>query len=621
MHEKDRHPYLVNPALLSKRIHHTQIGVDDFTIRLSRLLYPGLNSRFTEWQQKNHPNNGPFLSILGFYTDNLKLKTGLLADASPFHLWYLYLRDELSCRRIYLPEFESKVATQLSNFFLQKMANTKTGENNFFELAGLIVGAQLVSTNLVDAPDYAKQYILEKHGESASNEFFNEYPNFATGVLFRSENKADLDISENMHQLYLNHLKAYFDGFESSILLPKKLLKAFFELIGNSITAYGYTSDRFHEDLLTPKKATDLLLKLKDDPKKYYSDEDKEVQFAGRYLIGLHQTAEEIISGEQNGVLYIYDHLKRIIENNGLLPQGDLNSIDVPIWKEILLESLKDPSLFDFLHGDNKVREIIGRYDYRPLLDYFKSKGKNKLSTISLGFGKLGAAAWEMENIKNERIEMEITGVDRLTFNELDNSNQYLVQKIERNISGVFADENHDEMPDIKFLSTDETNKLIKWYDELFKNNKLISNIDLVKESPDLPKADLVTLQGTVACLGKYDERVKMIENALKLVNPNGGVLVVEGGMTLTGGQNINSIALRLNKGKVEILYVEINRSRGVTVPSSYVASQKTLLVNKDVFPEDKTPQSRENYYPVSFSDGREIIPALFQAINNEKLI
>lgn len=624
----DRHPYINNPALLSNTILNCEkIGTDDFTIRLPKLLYPGLNYQFDEWQRENHPNIGKFLNTLGFYTENLGLKTGLLADVSPFHLWYSYKKDddyEKHEKRIYLPEFESKIATQLSHFFLDKIANAKFDENNLSELAGLITGAQLVSTNLINAPDYAEQYILEKYRKLMSYQLFNYYPNFANDIFSQFDNTKNPIVSLNVFQLYFNHLKAFFDGFESSTLLPKKLLQAFFELIGNMKSQTGYNKGYFHveeEEFLTPEKVKRLLLKLHQDEKKYYPDEDKEVQFAGRYLIGLRQVAKEMVSGEENGVLYIYDHLKRIIENNDLLPQEDLNGVDVIKWKEILLQLLKDPNLFDFLHGDNKVREIIGRYDYRPLLDYFKSNGKNKLSAIILGFGKLGAATWEMENIfKDNGITMDITGVDRLTLKKIADSNQYLVQKIKRNRLGVFTDENNDGMPDIDALSQDETGDLISWYNQLFNNDKLVSDIDLVEKSPDLPKADLVTLQGTVACLGKYDERVKMIENALKLVNPEGGVLLIEGGMTLTGGQNINSIALRLNNGKVEILYIEINRSRGAIVPSSYTSSQRTLLVNKDIFPGNNIPQG-ENYYPVSFSDGREIIPALFQAINNEKLV
>ncbi|MFA6532394.1 MAG: hypothetical protein WCT22_00165 [Patescibacteria group bacterium] len=614
---RSNHPYFHNPAFLAGRIDRFEVQSKSFTKRLPALLYLGLDHNFNIWRETGFPLLSGFPSLLGHDPNFIGLKHGQVGANLSFSLWYQNKRAS-EYNEPYQPEFESKVAAQLSNFFLQRIANI-SGNNSQTELAALITGIQLVSTNLIDSPEYVLTYLQKKYG---SLNIFSNFPSYIFDIV-KSFTNDDRELISNIFQLFFNHEKAYFDGFESSVFLPKKLLEAFFNIVGSEKACTGY-SDHSHidEDLVTPMQVANLVERLNKEPSQYYPDEDLRVQFASRYIVGLKGVAQAMIEGKKNGVTYLYDHLKRTMENNGLLPK-DIKATEVKEWEEILLSCLKDPQLFDFLHEDNKVREIVGRYDYRSLVNYFKKEGKKNISVISLGFGKLGAATWEMEGIfLNSGIKMDINGVDILPLKSANQKpDDILVERYTRTDSGILRDGDGDNMPDIETLTMDEKQGLITWYNNLQKGGKLIGKINLINDSPNIPKADLVTLQGTVACLRNYNDRVKMIENALKLVNPNGGILLVEGGMTLTGGQNVRSIAIRLNKGKPEIVYIEIDRSRDVIVPSSYVSSNKTLIANTDVYTGNGQLNQGENYISVSFSEEEIVIPVLFSAINNSKLI
>jgi len=620
--ERVSRPYIDRPFFLGKNILNSSLGSDTFVRRLPKILCMSMDNRLKEWAKLEYPLEGAFPTILGFYPDTIVSRNSSVIDRFPFYSWYEEIKPE-SMHIMSIPEYESKVATQLVNYFIHNIKNTEYREENTSDLASQVVGIQLISTNLIDSPDYVKTYLSEKYGEQSLDSL--HYPNYAHEILFNFKDMYySQTISSNIRNLYLNHEKAYLDGFESSKKINKELLKAFFNILSNKKTYDGLVGmSEVEEDMgirsLTQTK--ELLSKVKENPHQFFSGEDEEVQFVGRYLLGLEKVAEKIAEGKENGILYIYDHLMRIMENNHLIPQNP-NKATAEKWKEPLLECLKDPSLFDFLKPEEKVREVLGRYDYRALIDYYKILGKKNISIISLGFGKLGAAAWEMEDyFKQNGITTDIVGVDKLPLGPITNkSEDLIISKFDRTKSGILADTNDDKMPDISTLPKEDVDKLLGWYSGLLEKGKLIGNLDLVNNSPDIKKADLVTLQGTVACLGNYSNRAKMITNALQLVKPDGGILLVEGGMTLTGGQNVNSIALRLNNGKVEIIYLEITRTKGMNEPSSFIASQKTLLINKDILPIDKKPIGGENYFSISFSDNKEIIPALFQAINNDQL-
>ncbi|MBW7960237.1 hypothetical protein H3C65_01950 [Patescibacteria group bacterium] len=601
----------------------------------------GIEGFFEKWRARGYPNSDTLLGILGHTTEDVLGPYKGYEPDRPFEFWlgarisYILIRfwqrnsdfdpaQERIVRELSGSEqenFEGQVATFLCGWFLKRIGSveveTYNNDNQIDVLAGLITALQLISTNLINSPSYVIKYLREKYGTDRLTDMYSYINNFILMDCFNSLGLTfDRDharaIKNNFWQLYLNHYKAYKDGYESSVRFPKNLMVAFFRILRD---IYKYTNIP-QEFYFAHKPNESDNIKADGAGGEVKSEDERstrlKAQFVYRYVQGLFEVTKKMEEGSSNGVLYLYDHLKMIIEKNGLLPKKPLTEVTLDEWERVLLDCLKDESLFQFHLIENKVREPIGRYDYRALLKYFLFMGYKELKTISLGFGKIGAPTWEMsEQFKEKGIGLDVYGVDLNQLNDNIPPDNVVIQRFMRTKDGVLRDADKDRLPDVNTLPKDEVRVVMRWRSQLIKNGRLFGGVDLVKTSPDLPLADLVTLQGTVACFGNYMDRVALIKNALNLVNPNGGVLLIEGGMTLTGGQNINSIALRLDNGKVEILYVEVNRSRGVSVPSSYVANNKTLLVNSDVIPGFEAT----NCECISFSDDKELFNSLFNSI------
>lgn len=605
----------------------------------------GIEGFFEKWRAQRYPNSdSPLLYILGHTTEEASGPNKGDRPDRPFEFWLGAIgsygfrslwrhspnfdpAQERIVRELSGSEqenFVSQVASFLSGQFLKEIGSveveTYNNDNQIDVLAGLITAVQLISTNLINSPSYVIKYLREKYGTDRLTDMY-DYINYF--ILMDCFNSLGLTfgrgrartINNNFWQLYLNHYKAYKDGYESSVRFPKNLMGAFFIILKD---IYDYTN--IPQEFYLAHKANESDKIKADGAGGEVKREDKrstrlKAQFVYRYVQGLFEVAKKMEEGSSNGVLYLYDHLKMIIEKNNLFPEKALTEVTLDEWERILLDCLKDESLFQFHLIENKVREPIGRYDYRALLKHFLPMGNKKLITISLGFGRIGAPTWEMSGqFKKEGIKLDVYGVDLNQLYDDISPDNVVIQRFMRTKDGVLRDADKDRLPDVETLPKDEVRVVMRWRSQLIKNGRLFGGVDLVKTSPDLPLADLVTLQGTVACFGNYKDRVALIKNALNMVNPNGGVLLIEGGMTLTGGQNINSIALRLNNGKVEILYVEVNRSRGVSVPS-YGADHKTLLVNSDVIPRFEATNCR----CTSFSDDEKLFNSLFNSIQKKE--
>lgn len=631
------------PELFTGQNHF--IGPSYFTNILDSLPLSdsGIEGFFEKWRARGYPNSDTLLGILGHTTEEaLGQNKGDRPDR-PFEFWLGAIgsygfrplwrqspnfdpeqkRREIELSGSEQENFVSQVASFLIGRFLKEIGSVEVEKNNDNQidvLAGLITAVQLISTNLINSPSYVIKYLREKYGTDRLTDMY-DYINYfilmdcikSLGLAFGRDRKRT--IINNFWQLYFNHYKAYKDSYESSVRFPKNLMGAFFRILKD---IYDYTN--IPQEFYLAHKANESDKIKADGAGGEVKREDKrstrlKAQFVYRYVQGLFEVAKKMEEGSSNGVLYLYDHLKMIIEKNGLLPKKPLTEVTLDEWERILLDCLKDESLFQFHLIENKVREPIGRYDYRALLKHFLPMGNKKLITISLGFGRIGAPTWEMSGqFKKEGIKLDVYGVDLNQLYDDISPDNVVIQRFMRTKDGVLRDADKDRLPDVETLPKDEVRVVMRWRSQLIKNGRLFGGVDLVKTSPDLPLADLVTLQGTVACFGNYKDRVALIKNALNMVNPNGGVLLIEGGMTLTGGQNINSIALRLNNGKVEILYVEVNRSRGVSVPS-YGADHKTLLVNSDVIPRFEAT----NCECTSFSDDEKLFNSLFNSIQKKE--
>ena len=213
--------YTTNPAVLSGHILRYEVSSDTFLKRVPKLLEVGLNSRMEEWAKLGFPNQGAMISLLGFYPEAENLKSGYATDTIPYVLWYEQAKSE--CVRIEPnPNFEAKIASLLINHFVHAIATTRLEEEINYELTSKIVGAQLVSTNLIDSPDYVKTYLLEKYGETIFR--ILKYPSYVHEVLYPQMD--DDSLNANIRHLYLNHLKANFDGFESSKKTTPNLMNA-----------------------------------------------------------------------------------------------------------------------------------------------------------------------------------------------------------------------------------------------------------------------------------------------------------------------------------------------------------------------------------------------------------
>ncbi len=604
-----------SPYRLAPFIKKSKINSDTFLLRIPLLLDISLRTIFEDWLKTRQEER--LLYVLG--NDNLGLG---LRDIShiPFIYYYGVLFEQAGYPLDIVlniidhrdPEFESRLVTQITSHFLRRINGYQIPESDdFTELAGILTAIQIPSTNLLTSPNYAYVLVnLLMPQRRSYEEFYSLYLNYRD--LFLRERKDDKDLHLNIYRSFLNHFISYISGYESGFKVPENLLKSFFNILRyEDDEIFGINEENF--------KA--LISELEKNPN-FYCEDNLKAQFYIRYFLGLKRVAEEVVAGNFNGNLYLTDHIKRVMEAHNLWPDKP-DELTEEEWQEKLYQCLQYPEFFNFLTSDEKVREVVGRYDYRGLVNYLKSDGKKSLSIISLGFGKLGVASWELiELLRGQDIEIsDFFGVDLLNLSRIDEkkSDQYSITRYRRDEDGALIDLDEKGEIDMDQLTPEEVSEIISWYNDLFTHNRLIGGVDLTSpnalDNLDLPLADLVTLQGTIGCISDLSKRIEMIKNALRLVNPNGGILLIEGGMTFYGSQNVNSIALRLNNGRIEILYVNITRTKNLKKPVRYCQRNMSLLVNRDIVFSNKN-ENGPGYFLASFTDNKELIPALYNAIS-----
>ena len=506
----------------------------------------------------------------------------------PFSFYYNILPNEVrqfdeKGQYVRSYEFEDKIASLLIASLLQEINQTYAGDKD--KLATLILASQLVSTNL----EFGSMNFTQ--AKPGFFEFSNYVDNFHHQKKDNSLNELE---SIYFFGLLFNHNQACKSFNESGRLIPQKLTEAFKSLLKSyKEIQYGNYENQ---------------------------DQNNKIrEFGSRYFQGLMVVVEKMLRGEHNGVLYLFDHILMILTNHGLIDAGNIEKFTVEEWKSFLLKALEYSDFFDFLAPSNKVREISGRYDERALLDHFK--GRQKLTVSDLGFGALGASFYDLiKRLEENGILVEVNHiVDILDPKSLsDDPKNYSIERFKRGKDGVFSHEKYSNYPDNEFLAEKELQEIIQWRNDLRGKGVFLGQTDLTEKELtkmlDIKKSDLVTLRGTVACVGDLNKRWQMIRNALDFLKPDGGVLLVEGGMTLLGGQNVNSIAIELNENnpeaKARVVYVVFNRRKKGSEYFHYKAGEQVLVID-----HTKEQEIGKDYIGVPFSNLFYLTRVTYQSI------
>ncbi len=518
-------------------------------------------------------------------------------NEGPFYLWhsaslsgegYDYDREG----------FEDRVASLLIASLISKINETSSKDKDRLSL--LMLAIQLISTNLKFSSSVNRGYDDEDLVNLGLQDLFADIQNVFLRQLPNSQEKKD-DITKIACSIFCNHLISCGLELEASKPIPKNLTKAFKRLLRESLKNIRENRTYLQRD------------------------------FGLRYIEGIRSVVFEVINGRHNGVVYLFDHIIHIMGKNGLWSTlEEIEDLSEDDWRQRLCQTLKDKDLFNFLININKVREISGRYDERALLDFLRNRSfpnGRKIKMADLGFGALGVSCYELvEKIKELDIEVDLTGFDLLEYDRVsDKPENYLVQRFLRNEEGVFSHDNSDEIPDFCLLTKEEIKKIIDWRRQLLEKRKLIGKVDLTEENifknnPYLNSCDLVTMRGTVACVSDLEKRWRMIRNALELVSEEDGVILIEGGMTLLGDQNVRSIAIRLRKNSnAEVVYLDLSRRKKDRVVNYNSSINQTLVVNGEGFYDRKENIQFEelgrNYISLPFSDIELLVKTIYELI------
>jgi len=333
--------------------------------------------------------------------------------------------------------FENKMTAILIWSILQRIEQT----SDIDDLATSLMALQLVSNNQREAlaqmslltrrdadlyPYYNKSHleqIIELHNLSSGYGFpyFDYIHNYYSEGRDRGETDAVLYRRlRTLYDIYWDHFDVFFLHNDKGWPVNRPLIEAFFGILSDNWSlSFGFQA-------------------------KYPSDPALLDSFVRKYFDGLLALSDEVIAGRHNGITYISDHLEKVLKDAKLWP--DAGEVwDEQRWREAFLSLAGNKKLFDFLSPEDQIREIIGRYDYRALIDYLrtlKGQGLSAFQILACGFGNLGAASYELSLLLNKQFPdllLEIIPADIHPILTIEDTCRLHVREFEKTRGGIVA--------------------------------------------------------------------------------------------------------------------------------------------------------------------------------------
>ncbi|MBM3283940.1 hypothetical protein FJY90_06910 [Candidatus Gottesmanbacteria bacterium] len=398
---------------------------------------------------------------------------------------------------------------------------------------------------------------------------------------------------ETVVDLFSHHFEAYDLNHEHGCPVNPQLMGAFFGILKDN-----------HQAFLAPREG-------------YQGDTVVLDKFARKYFEGLLEVAQAVMDHRHNKILYLSDHLERVLQKAEKWPKpGEVWSEQK--WREELLSAVDNEDLFNFLAPEEKVREIVGRYDYRALIDYLrtlKGQGLSAFQILACGFGYLGVASYELaQRITSEiGIDPQIIPADIMALGPISDPAKVEVTQYCRTPEGVVDRQYLPDRRGVKrpFALTRnweaaEKEEVLAWRDGVLPQAR---QADLTVSAPlaTSEQVDLVTLQGTISCIGDLRDRTRAIANSLASVR-EGGMVLIEG--SISGlSQNVYSIALRRTSDHFEVVYLGL---AGDYQGQNETCLNYSLLENTDVIPDIS---HGANYASVPFSDKQLLLQTIYDLV------